>query len=416
MQRTPRAGWKAVAMAALAVAVGLFATTPARADSARLLDFTDTERRALLAHGPWPPPLAPDPSNRVSGNREAAALGQRLFFDGRLSANGRVGCVSCHMPPALFADGRKTSVGLETVDRNAPSLLDIRFARWFGRDGGADSLWAHALRPLTDSREHGIALDRLVELLANDAELSCRYEKVFGRKASSVDIDTAAADGAKAIAAFQVRLVSIPTPFDRFRDALAAGDRATAARYPEAAQRGARIFVGKGRCNVCHSGPLFSNREFGDVGIPFFVGPGKVDNGRHDGIVRVRQDRFNQLGRYNDDPVAATGIATRHVDLQPKNFGEWKIPGLRNVARTAPYMHNGSLATLTDVIRHYSNLDEDRLHADGERILEPLKLTDGEIADLVIFLQSLSSPPPGFAVDLLPTPLARTPCAAVAAK
>ena len=399
---------------ALSTLAALIVVLPAAAaDAVRLVDFTDSERRALLAHGPWPPPLDLDPSNRVSGNREAAALGQRLFFDGRLSANGRVGCVSCHMPPALFSDGRKTSIGLETVDRNSPSLLDIRFARWFGRDGGADSLWAHALRPLTDPREHGIALERLAELLSTDAELACRYEKVFGRKASSVDAETAAADGGKAMAAFQETLVSLPTPFDRFRDALAQGDRVTAARFPEAAQRGAKIFVGKGRCNVCHSGPLFSNREFGDVGIPFFVAPGKVDPGRHDGIVRVRQDKFNQLGRHNDDPARAIGTATRHVDLQPKNFGEWKVPGLRNVSRTAPYMHNGSLATLTDVIRHYSDLNEDRLHADGERILKPLKLDDGEVADLVIFLQSLTSPPPGFIVDLLPTPLARTPCVAV---
>ncbi len=387
------------------------APTAACADSGALLDFSDAERRALSAHGPWPPPLVADPSNRVSGNREAAALGQRLFFDGRLSANGRVACVSCHMPPALFSDRRKTSTGIAPVDRNSPSLLDVRFQRWFGRDGGADSLWAHALRPLADPREHGIALTRLAELLSTDAELSCRYRKVFGRDAASVDADTGAADGAKAIAAFQETLVSMPTPFDRFRDALAAGDRDAAARYPAAAQRGARIFVGKGRCNVCHIGPLFSNREFADVGIPFFVAPGKVDSGRHDGIRRVRDDPFNQLGRHNDDPARATGIATRHVDPQPKNFGEWKVPGLRNVARTAPYMHNGSLATLTDVIRHYSDLDEDRLHADGERILKPLKLNDAEVADLVSFLESLDSPPPGFVVELLPTPLARIPCA-----
>jgi cytochrome c peroxidase len=403
-----------IVAACVLAGLALLAFDRSSAGAGGLIEFTDSERRALLAHGPWPPPLEPDPSNRVSGNREAAALGQRLFFDSRLSANGRVGCIVCHLPPALFSDGKRTSVGIEAVDRNSPSLLDIRFARWFGRDGGADSLWAHSLRPLTDAREHGIALERLAEHLSTDPELACRYEKVFGRKASSVDVDTAAADAAKAIAAFQETLVSMPTPFDRFRDALAVGDRTAAARYPEAAQRGAKIFVGKGRCNVCHSGPLFSNREFGDIGIPFFVAPGKVDPGRHDGIVRVRQDRFNQLGRHNDDPARSPGVATRYVDLQPKNFGEWKVPGLRNVSRTAPYMHNGSLATLSDVIRHYSDLNEDRLHADGERILKPLKLDDGEIADLVIFLQTLTSPPPGFIVDLLPTQLARTPCVAPA--
>jgi cytochrome c peroxidase len=394
-----------VLLAAGIVPIRAFAADPS------LLAFTPDERRAILAHGPWPPPLARDPSNRVSGNREAAALGQRLFFDARLSANGRVACVSCHGPASLFADGRKVSVGIAAVDRNAPSLLDVRFARWFGRDGGSDSLWAHSLRPLLDAREHGIGLERVRELLSSDRELACRYEKVFGRRADDVDVETAAADAGKALAAFQETLLSLPTRFDRFRDALARGDDDTAARYPLAAQRGLRLFVGEGRCNVCHGGPYFSNREFGDIGIPFFIAPGVVDPGRYAGIGRVRADRFNQLGRHNDDVAHAPGIATRHVALQPKNFGEWKVPPLRNVARTAPYMHDGSLPTLAEVVRHYSELDPDRVHADGERILRPLRLRDDERADLVAFLESLSSPPPFFDVALLPTALARTACA-----
>ena len=380
----------------------------------KLLDFTPAERRAIIAHGPWPPPLVNDASNRVSGNREAGALGQRLFFDGRLSVNGKVACVSCHLPPALFADRRKTSIGLSTLDRNSPSLINVRFHRWFGWDGGSDSLWAHSLRPLTDPREHGITLERVAELLTTDVELSCRYEKVFGRKASDVPAQTAAVDAAKALAAFQETLVSRATPFDTFREALARGDTVNAASYPIAAQRGLRIFVGKGNCSTCHVGAHFSNREFGDIGIPFFIAPGMVDTGRHGGIRRVTTDPFNQLGAYNDDPNAADGKATRHVDLQQKNFGEWKVPSLRNVARTAPYMHNGSLATLADVVRHYSELNEERLHADGEKILRPLKLSAGESADLVAFLESLSAPGLGVMAELLPTAIARQRCATAA--
>ena len=396
-------------LAALAVAVSC-AAAPAVGDAGRLLDFSDAERQAILAHGPWPPPLVPDPSNRVSGNLEAAALGQRLFFDGRLSANGRVACVSCHAPPALFADRRKVSIGLSAVDRNAPSLVNVRFARWFGWDGGSDSLWAHSIRPLTDPREHGIALEQVATLLATDPDLSCRYQKVFGRDAAGVSTETASADAGKALAAFQETLVSIPTRFAAFRDALERGDGAAAARYPENAQRGLRMFVGKGNCSTCHVGPLFSNREFADTGIPFFLAPGIVDPGRYGGIVRVRQDAFNQLGPHNDDPARAPGTATRHVDLQQKNFGEWKVPGLRNVALTAPYMHNGSLATLREVLGHYSELDEDRLHADGEKILRPLRLSEAEIGDLLAFLDTLTSPPPGLMMDLLPTARAREPC------
>ncbi|HUG76074.1 MAG TPA: cytochrome-c peroxidase, partial [Burkholderiales bacterium] len=97
----------------------------------------------------------------------------------------------------------------------------------------------------------------------------------------------------------------------------------------------------------------------------------------------------NLLGRFSDDPSPASATGTRHVAAQHRNFGEFRVPGLRNVAFTAPYMHNGSLATLRDVVRHYSELNEERLHADGERILGPLRLSEDDISDLVAFLEML---------------------------
>ena len=199
-------------------------------------------------------------------------------------------------------------------------------------------------------------------------------------------------NAAKAIGAFVATLQSGRTAFDDFRDALARGDRATAARYPLPAQRGARLFVGRGRCHLCHMGPLFSNGEFGDAGLPFFVRPGVVDPGRHGGIAALRSSAYNLLSRWSDAPDTSASIKTRHVQAQHRNFGEFKVPGLRNVALTAPYMHDGQLATLHDVVNHYSDLSLDRLHADGERILEPLHLTDGEHADLIAFLETLSDP------------------------
>lgn len=158
-----------------------------------------------------------------------------------------------------------------------------------------------------------------------------------------------------------------------------------------AAQRGLRIFVGKGNCSVCHFGPQFTNGEFADTGIPFFKGKGEVDSGRHEGIKKLRSNPHNLLGRYNDDPARTTATGTRHVELQQRNFGEFRVPGLRNVALTAPYMHNGSIATLREVVKHYSELNEERLHLDGERILRKLNLSEAEIDDLVAFLESLSS-------------------------
>jgi cytochrome c peroxidase len=104
----------------------------------------------------------------------------------------------------------------------------------------------------------------------------------------------------------------------------------------------------------------------------------------------LRKSRFNLLGRYSDDAARSTATGTRHVEPQHRNFGEWRVPGLRNVARTAPYMHNGSLAALRDVVKHYSELNEERLHADGEKILRRLDLSEGELDDLVVFLETLS--------------------------
>jgi cytochrome c peroxidase len=232
------------------------------------------------------------------------------------------------------------------------------------------------------------SIERIAAVVRDNADHSAAYRKVF-RTAPPPDDEAIAVNVAKVLAAFQETIDTGRTPFDDFRDALARGDRAAAARYPLAAQRGLAIFIGKGRCDVCHVGARFSNGEFHDVGVPHFIGQGQVDAGRFDGIRKLQANRYNLLGPYNDDPTRATAISTRHVAAEHRNFGEFKVPSLRNVARTAPYMHNGSLATLADVVRHYSEIDEDRLHADGERILKPLHLTPAETADLIAFLESL---------------------------
>jgi hypothetical protein len=125
----------------------------------------------------------------------------------------------------------------------------------------------------------------------------------------------------------------------------------------------------------------------------FAVEPGVVDPGRHKGIELLHLSEYNLLSRWSDarDDAAVT-TKTRQVQPQHRNFGEFKVPSLRNVADTAPYAHDGQLGSLDDVVRHYSDLDLERLHADGEQILKPLRLSDGERADLVAFLRSLSDP------------------------
>jgi cytochrome c peroxidase len=324
----------------------------------------------------------------VSGKAEAIELGERLFFDPRLSPSGKVLCATCHVPYRGWQDGRATAFGHADTDRNTQSLFDGRYQRWFGWDGAGDSLWAQSIRPMLDAREMGGSQAHAAALVRGDAELSCRYAKVFGAPPPAADEAVLAGIG-KALAAFQETLVSGRSPFDDFRDALEKGDRVAAARYPASAQRGLRIFVGRGNCGACHVGPVFTNSEFHDTGVPFFI-KGGVDPGRHAGIRKLQANPLNLLGRYNDDRSGEIAVKTRQVAEEHRNFGEFKVPSLRNVARTAPYMHNGSLATLADVVRHYSELNPDRLHSDGEALLKPLRLSAGESADLVAFLESLT--------------------------
>lgn len=400
-----RAGLGAALWCRCALVLGLLfaAGSWAQAASAQVPTWSDAERQAVLRHGPWPPAPVSDAGNRLSGQPEAVRLGQQLFFDAKLSPSGAVACASCHVPGLAFADGRVRSVGLQPLDRNAPSLWNAVHERWQGWDGAADSIWSQAIRPLLDPREMGATPEHVQERLAQDSDLACRYRRVTGRDATRTDPHTAMVTAAKAIGTFVATLVSPRTPFDDFRDALARNDAAAMARYPAAAQRGLQLFVGRGQCTLCHSGPRFSNGEFADIGLPFFSRPGVVDPGRHGGIEALRTSPYTRLSRWAE---GADATSTRHVDPQPRNFGEFKVPGLRHVAQTAPYMHDGQIATLEGVLRHYSEINEERLHADGERILVPLRLSAQETADLAAFLRSLS-PAAGLRWQPVPMPACR---------
>jgi cytochrome c peroxidase len=207
---------------------------------------------------------------------------------------------------------------------------------------------------------------------------------------------------AKSLAAFVATLESPRTAFDDLRDALAdprAGAAALAAAraYPADALRGLRIFVGEGRCALCHVGPAFTHGEFHDVGRPHMTPDGRPDPGRHAGIRTVRADPYNRLGRWSDATDPADAVRTRHVAESHRTFGEFRVPALRGAVYTAPYGHDGSMKDLAQVIAHYSELDVERLHTDGEALLRPLRLDAAGRADLVAFLATLSAPtPPAF--------------------
>ena len=351
--------------------------------------FTDAERAAIVRQGPWPMAWQPDPSNRVSGNEAAVKLGFRLFFDPRLSDGAVMSCATCHRPERAFSEDRAVSAGRVPLTRNAPGLNNVRHNKWFGRDGGTDSLWASSIRTFLKKEEFASGPALVAALLQDDAELRREFETVFGPGSARQDGEAVMVLFAKALAAFQETLVSGRTMFDDFRDAMAADDTDAAALYPATAARGAKLFFGRGQCTFCHFGPAFSNGEFGDIGRPLFLPGGGVDKGRYAGVQMVRTSRFNLLGAYNDDPGRSTAAKTRYLDLKPRNWGEFAVPSLRGVAQTAPYMHDGSLATLDDVARYYSSIDPDRLHAGNGSLLRPLNLSEREILDLVAFLETL---------------------------
>ena len=368
---------------------------------AQTSEFTDQEKRAVARHGPWPQPVLRDPSNRGSGHPDAIRLGRALFSDVRLSPKGDMACATCHQAGRALTDGRDRAQGRERLDRNTPGLWNVGLARWFGWDGGADSLWGFALQPLLNPLELASSPGHVAQLMRSDATYACLQRNAFGPAVASTAArppvrpelanERVMVDVAKALAAFMETLQSGKSGFDELHDALARGDAVAAARYPDDARRGLRIFAGRGQCAVCHFGPNFSNGEFHEIGIPYLIAPGRVDPGRQGGIKRVRADRYNLLGGFSDDASRASGSRTRHVTETHANYGQFKVPSLRNVELTAPYMHNGRLATLRDVVRHYSEIPEDRLHQDGEALLKPLRLSETESADLAAFLRSLTS-------------------------
>lgn len=385
-------GWCAGVAAAAGLAWAAGFAAPAAGDAPRAVEFTREEVAAILALGPPPAPPR-DPSNRVSGQPAAIAFGARLFRDLSLSSTGTVSCATCHDPSRAFTDGEARAHGEGPGDRNTPTLLGAAGQRWFGWDGAQDNLWAQSLRPLLDKTEMGGSLAHVARRVRDDPALRAGYAAAFGRAPPARD-EVVAVDVGKALAAYVETLPFPRSTFDDFRDALARGDRAAMARYPLLAQRGLAIFVGSGNCTMCHGGPRLSHGEFHDVAVPFFVAPGRVDPGRHGGIEKLTASRYNLLGEFNDDPSRATATSTRHVAAAHRNFGEFRVPSLRDVARTPPYMHDGSLPTLRAVVQHYSNLDENRLHADGERIVRPLGLDKYDVDALVAFLETLSPPLP----------------------
>ncbi|MEO9275399.1 cytochrome c peroxidase [Marinomonas sp. 5E14-1] len=352
--------------------------------------FNEQDMAFIRSLGPWPVEATPDTSNRFSQQEQAIELGRQLFFDRRLSADSFISCADCHQPNQAFQDGIALNKGLNVLHRNTSSLINIGHRPWYGWGGEHDSLWSQSIRPMLAATEMHTDISKLKATLEQDAYFQCAFQQATQQTLQSLSEEDFLITLGKLLASYQETIRSEKSPFDRYRDQLLKQEKSTPA-LSISAQKGLKLFVGEGRCVFCHSGPNLTNGEFGDIGVPFFINNGQsVDKGRYQGIQSLRKDPYNLLGKYNDDPSKSNALRTQHLQTLHRNWGEFKVPSLRNVAQTAPYMHNGSIATLAEVIDFYSELNEERLHADGEKILRPLHWSQEEKINMVDFLTSLT--------------------------
>ena len=312
------------------------------------------------------------------------ALGQRLFFDARLSADGTIACSTCHDPARAFTDGKPVSTGIggRAGQRNAPTILNALYNATQFWDGRAATLEQQAALPIVNAVEMGQpSLDAAVARIAAIPEYQQAFRTAFG----------AAPDGpnlVRAIAAYERSQVSFDSPFDHYitgeHDAIDA-----------AAQRGWELFNTRGRCNKCHAlsedkrdTTNFTDNDFHNIGVLIV---------RHD-VVKLAKQARDLLGSGDAAAIDRAAIQTDMsalgrflVTKKEPHIAAFKTPNLRNLLLTAPYFHDGSHATLWDVIDHYNKgaglnnpyLDED---------IVPLALSERDIDDLVAFLASLTSP------------------------
>ena len=291
---------------------------------------------APLVDEPTGFPAMPVPADNPL-TREKIDLGRALFYDGRLSKTGDVSCASCHVQENAFAEPRAVSEGVfgRIGPRNAPPLFNLAWNTSFFWDGGADTMEKQVLGPILNPQEMDSKIEDVVQKLAADPTMVASFRRAFGTGPSAEGIT-------KAIASFERTIVSADSRFDR-------------GELTELEQRGHDLFFSeRAECFHCHGGFDFSNHQI-------------MNNGMNTG------DEGRSL-----------------VTEDPLDHGKFKVPSLRNVAYTAPYMHDGSLATLADVIDHYRAGGQG--HPNTDPTIHALDIDDDEAAALVAFLQALSDP------------------------
>lgn len=368
-----------------------------------------------------PPPGSP--TNRFAGDKLAEGLGQALFFDPRLSGNGKVSCASCHQPDMYFTDGLPKSVGLGETSRNAPTIVGTAYLSWFYWDGRRDSLWAQALIPIEAAAEMGSSRLAAVRLVGKDTVYREKYEELFGSYPESLldpalprhagpygtpevrdawhrltrenrrQINKVFANMGKAIAAYESTQLPAPTRFDRYVDAMLTENGDNRLLSPEEIA-GARLFIDSDKtpCLQCHNGPMFTNGGFHNVGSGNFTGE-QLDFGRVFGLRAVLMDEFNCLGPYSDaEPRQCVELNFLNTDSHIPLEGAFKVPSLRGLRHTSPYFHDGRFKDLQEVIDYYVTAPQELSPNTHE--LRTLRLSAEDKRNLVKFLLTLSGEHP----------------------
>ncbi|WP_299019802.1 cytochrome c peroxidase [uncultured Photobacterium sp.] len=357
-----------------------------------------------------------DPSNQLLNNPKAELLGKILFFDTQLSRSKQIACATCHQPEHYFSLPTDSDISL---DKQVPTLLGVANFNWFMMDGSADSLWAQALIPLEDHIEHGGTRTQYVQYVLNHyPEL---YQEIFGNlpdqlinsalpaQASPISqypkeqqqwqqlaphiqkaINHVYSNIGKLLASYQATLWPKDARFDRFIDQITSTNSPSFSNEQSLLNpdeiAGLKLFISeKGQCLRCHNGALFSNGDFHATTVP--QPHPKADKGRLEGIKQALINPFNCLGEYSDSKPEKC----KELIFSKKDGNELKsatkVPILRNIAQTNPYMHSGQFATLNEVLHYYNRATSPfGTHTD----LEPLKLLPYQLNQLEAFLLTLT--------------------------
>lgn len=349
-------------------------------------------------------PTVTDPGNAYLDSDTAAEFGRKLFFSPLLSQDGNTSCAHCHQPKHYFTSGKPVD-----GKRNTPTVVGAAAFSWQFWDGRADSLWAQALFPLEDPGEHALTRLEAVDIVLN--HFLADFIGVFGetpaltwflqQQTSSfshnenweglseeqrAQVNQLFASIGKALAAYQARLMPDVSRFDRYVEAVVRKDFESASQYLDPAEEaGLRIFISeRGGCIRCHNGPMFSNGDFTATAVPKSI----EDEGRLAAIPQVISSEFNCLSQYADrqgrNCDELTYLKTQGEELRHA----FKVPSLRNITLTAPYMHNGSFTHLSEVLDYYNRSPRNGL---GHTELEPLYLFPFQLEQLEQFLSSLES-------------------------